>query len=324
MFTRRQFLSSLVMLAATPWARAAEPREAKIGFLVTTTAANFNERREAFLGGLTALGRREGAGLSIDWRYADDRPDRIAELAKALVSMKPAVLVSDSAATTVALRQATTEIPIVMASADDPVASRLVKSLEQPGGNVTGLTAGNPDEVLKAVEHLARLVPAGSSVAVLLDQNNAHYRKIRARVRYAALQAKLKFVFVDANNPAELPAAFAAIKEQRAAGAVVMSDAMFYDQRAAIVKLATSARIPVVYPDRAFVQAGGLMSHGPDLRANYQRVAHYVHKLLEGSRPNDLPVENPSKYELVINRRMAHAIKPPFPKDLLANAAALL
>ncbi|HUP31287.1 MAG TPA: ABC transporter substrate binding protein, partial [Usitatibacter sp.] len=165
----------------------------------------------------------------------------------------------------------------------------------------------------------------GGVVAVLLNQNNATYRKIRARFRYAALGGGLKYVMIDANQRGEIDAALdSAFRKERAVGVVVMSDALFYDERQRIVKRVAAARRAAIYPDRAYVAAGGLMSYGPAIEANFERAAGYVDRILKGAAPADLPVEEPREYRLDINRRTARALAIKVPAELLKQAQAVL
>jgi putative ABC transport system substrate-binding protein len=321
---RRSFVLALAAAAASRgWAAGEVPPV--IAVLAASTADNFKGRAEALRRGLRERGLVEGKTVRLEWRHADGKPARLEELARDIAALKPAAVVADSAFTVIKLRQAAGELPIVMTASDDPIADRFVQSLEQPGREITGLASAHPDEILKAVAFIARVVPKSAVVAALLDQNNATYRKIRARFRHAAMEAGLTPVMIDANQPGEIPGAIRnAFRQERAAGLVVMSDAMFYDERRRIVQLVAEARRPAIYPDRAFVDAGGLMSYGADVEESFSRAAEYVEKIIRGTPPRELPVQMPKEYRLVVNRRTARAIKVNLPEDLLKQAQTVI
>jgi putative ABC transport system substrate-binding protein len=321
---RRSFLLAVAAAAAT--ARAA-PGDAVpvVAVLAATTPENFKGRAEALRRGLRERGLVEGKTVRLEWRYGNGKAQGLDDLAQKIAALKPAVAVADSSLTVVKLRQAAAALPIVMATADDPVASRFVESLEKPGREITGVASAHPDEILKAVAYIARVVPRSAVVAALLDQNNATYRKIRARFRHAALEAGLQPVMIDANQPGEIPGAIrSAFRQERAAGLVVMSDPMFYDERRRIVQLVGEARRPAIYPDRAFVEAGGLMSYGGDVEQGFARAAEYVERILRGTPPRELPVQLPKEYRLVVNRRTARAMNVALPPELLKQASQVV
>lgn len=323
---RRSFLLALSAAAASRWAHAAEDGAIPtVAVLAVTRGANFKPRADAFRRGMQELGYVEGKTIAYQWRYANDDYARLDDLAREIAGLRPAVALADSSQTSVRLRQAGGALAIVMAASDDPAGSRLVQTLDKPGTRLTGLSTGNPDEILKAVDFLARVVPKGAGVAVLINQNNALYRKIRARFRHAALGGGLKYAMIDANQPGEIAAALdSAFRKERAAGLVVMSDAMFYDERSRIVKRVAAARRAAIYPDPAYVAAGGLMSYGADIEANFVRAASYVDRILRGAAPGDLPVEEPKEYRLVINRRTARAMGIAIPDAMLKEARTVI
>ena len=225
-------------------------------------------------------------GVKLQFHYGTDKIAR-------LVAEAPAVIVSASDLTTRPLRQATATIPIVMAGSEDPVADRFVKSLEQPGGNVTGIASGRRDDMLEAVRHLAAAMPKGGAIGGLLDQRNINYRPMRARLHAAAQEAKRPFVFLDASVPEDIDKAFASLAKEQVKGLVVMQDALYLDERARLVKLANKSGIPVMFRDVSFVRAGARMAYGGDSDADMARAAAYVKKILAGAHPADLPVEPP-------------------------------
>ena len=322
---RRAFLVAVASAAALSSRAAPGDALPRVAVLSATTVDNFRERAQALRRGLRERGLIEGKTVHVEWRHANGKPDRLEALAREIAALKPAVVVADSSLTVVKLRQAAAEMAIVMANVDDPVADRFVQSLEQPGKQVTGLAAAHPDEVLKAVALMARVVPRSAVLAALLNQNNATYRKIRARFRHAALEAGLTPVMVDANQPAEIAGAVRnAFRQERAAGLVVMSDPMFFDERRRIVQGVAEARRPAIYPDRAYVAAGGLMSYGGDVEESFARAAEYVERILRGSKPAELPVQLPKEYRFVLNRRTARAMNLTLPPGLVEQAQAVI
>lgn len=323
---RRSFLLALSAAPAARWAHAEEAAAMPtVAVLAVTRAENFKRRADALRRGMRELGYVEGKTLRYQWRYANDQPARLDELAREIAALRPAVAVADSSQSSVRLREAASGLAIVMAAADDPAGSRLVRSLEKPGTQLTGLSTGNPDEILKAVDFLGRVVPKGALIAVLANQNNATYRKIRARFRHAALGGGMQYVMIDANQASEIDAALdSAFAKERAAGVVVMGDALFYDERSRIVKRVAAARRAAIYPDRAYVDAGGLMSYGADIESSFGRAASYVDRILRGAAPGELPVEEPKEYRLVINRRTARALGLAIPEAMLREARTLI
>ena len=282
----------LLALAASPWlARAAEPKP-RVAVLASSTAAGFRTRAEV-------LRKSLGSGVILEFHYADGKRERLEELAKKIVAAAPAVVVASSSLTTRPLRQATATIPIVMASADDPVADRFVKDPAHPGGNITGLTTGRRDEIITAVSHLSAAMPAGAVLGALLDQANVEYRPLRSRLHFAAQQEKRELVYLDASTPKDIDAAFASLGAQKVGGLVVMSDPLYLDERDRLVRLARKARIPVMFCDRAFITAGARLAYGGDSDEDMVRAAIFVRKILDGAHPADLPLEPPAEFRLV-------------------------
>jgi putative ABC transport system substrate-binding protein len=275
---RRRLLAGLALLPLA--ARAAPP------FVAVVTAGD-----EASFASRAAALKKALPGVKLAFHYGAVDAARI-------VASAPAVIVSASDRTTRPLRQATATIPIVMASAEDPVADRLVRSLEKPEGNVTGVQSGRRDEVITAIKHLVAAMPPTGAIGALLDQNNIDYRPLRARVHAAAQDAKRPFVFLDASVPAEIDTAFAALAREQVKGLVVTGDALYVDERARLVRLAAKAPIPVMFCDASFVRAGARMAYGGDSDADMTRAAAYVKKILAGAHPADLPVEPPPPFRL--------------------------
>ena len=307
---RRQALAAL---AATPWiVRAAQPP--RVAVMASSGEAAFGSRAAAL--------RRALPGVRLEFHYADGRMDRLADVARAVVATKPAAIVASSALATRALRQATSEIPIVMANADEPVADRFVASAERPGGNVTGLFTGRRDDLVEAARMLAAVVPGEAPLALLANQFNINYRPARARLNYAAQQAKRPVEFLDASTAADIDRAFEGLAGHRVAGVVVMDDPLYLDERERLVRAAAHAKVPAIYADRAFVRAGGLMAYGGDSDADMARTAAFVKKILAGAKPAHLPLEKAGKPRLSINDATAKALGVHIPPALRKSARA--
>ena len=301
--SRRRFVATLAALAASPLARA-QQAERVVGYLGFEPLAASKARFAAFRAALAKLGH----AVRYEMRSAEGRADRLAPLAKELAEAKPALIVSESALTTLPLRQATTSVPIVMAACDDPLTSRFVRALEQPGGNATGIALGVREELPGPVEVLALLAPKLASFAGLFNPANAFYRKARAGLHYGAVQRKLEIHYHDVTDAAQLAGAFDAIRAEKAGGIVVTFDPLFVAERARIVKLAAATRLPVVYPERSFVEAGGLASHGPSLARAFALAAATADRILKGEQPASIAVRSAGKYEVVASRKAPAAV----------------
>ena len=247
----------------------------------------------------------------IEYRDAEGKLERLPALAAELVALKVDVIVAASTPAALAAKQATRTIPIVFAAAGDPVASGLVTSLARPGGNVTGLSILAPELVGKCLELLKQAVPGVSRVAVLWQPGALGERTEKDMLKGAEVAARalgVRLQFVEARGPADFDRAFSDMTRARAGALTVLPSAMFFSERRRLVDLAAKNRLPAVYPWREFVDAGGLMSYGPNLADLYRRAATYVDKILKGAKPGDLPVEQPTKFELVINLKTAKAL----------------
>lgn len=233
------------------------------------------------------------------------------------------VILSASSFTTDALRRAAPNTPIVIAAAEDPVAEQFADSLQRPGRNITGITASVLDHVHRQLDLLTRVHPGLSRVTALLNPENATYASYRERLD-AAARTGMRVVIADAWTAREIERAFPSRPRGEAEGLLVMNDGFFYTERRSIAEAAARSRRPAVYPLRGYVEAGGLMSHGPNLEANFRRAAHFVDRILKGERASDMPIEPPPKIELVLNREAARAIKATLPPGLLKEASAVL
>ena len=326
---RRQFLIAAGALLATPLAADGQQaaKVARIGHLSPNLAAG-PHLRDAFLQGLRDLGYVEGRNVVIEYRDAEGKLERLPALAAELVALKVDVILADGGTLgpRVAM-QATTTIPIVFTSAADPVGSGLVTSLARPGGNVTGLSALGPELVGKRLELLKQAVPGIDRVAVLRGGSTLGERVLKDMLEAADVAARALGVqpqFIEARGPDEFARAFSAMTSARAGALTVLPSNMFVRERRRLVDLAAKNRLPAVYTSREFVDAGGLMSYGahqPDL---FRRAATYVDKILKGAKPGDLPIEQATKFELVINLKTAKDLGLTIPPSVLARADDLI
>jgi putative ABC transport system substrate-binding protein len=322
---RRSFIGTVAgALLTAPLAAEAQQaaKIARIGYLVTNLAAN-PHWLEAFLQGLRDLGYVEGRNLVIEYRSAEGKLERLPALAAELVALKVDVIVAGSTPHALAAKQATKTIPIVFTVAADPVQSGLVTSLARPGGNVTGLSNFAPELVGKCLELLKQAVPGVSRVAVLWQPGAFGERTEKDLLKRADVAARVlgvRLQFVEARGPTDLDRAFSDMTRARADALTVLTGAMFVNERRRLVDLAAKNRLPAVYPLREFVDAGGLMSYGANLADLVRRAATYVDKILKGAKPADLPVEQPTKFELVINLKAAKALGLTIPPSVLQRA----
>ena len=321
---RRETMIALVAFGAAPLAAEAQQasRIARVGYLATSGATS-PHLREAFRQGLRDLGYVEGRSVVLEIRDAEGKPERFPAFAAELVALKVDVIVTTSTTGTLAAKQATETVPIVFAVAADPVPDGLVASLARPGGNVTGLSLLLPDLVGKCLEQLKQAVPGVSRIAVLWQPGGRGERTDRDMVKAAEVAARAlgaSLQVVEARDPADFDRAFSDMTKARAEALTVLTSATLIGQRNRLVDLAAKNRLPAVYPWKEAVDAGGLMSYGPDLSDNYRRAAIYVDKILKGAKPGDLPVEQPTKFELVINLKTAKALGITIPQSVLVRA----
>jgi len=323
--SRREFIGTLAGgLLATPLAAEAQQaaKVARIGFLAANLSAS-PHLREAFLQGLRDLGYVEGRNVVIEYRSAEGKLERLPALAAELVALKADVIVAGSAPAALAAKQATRTLPIVFAAVADPVTSGLVTSLARPGGNVTGLSILAPELVGKCLEQLTQAVPGISRVAVLWHPGAFGERTEKDMLKEAEVAARtlgVRLQFVETRGPADIDRAFSDMTRERAGALTVLSSTMFLGERSRLVDLAAKNRLPAVYAWREAVDAGGLMSYGANLADLFRRAATYVDRILKGAKPGDLPVEQPTKFELVINLKTAKALGLTIPPSLLQRA----
>jgi putative ABC transport system substrate-binding protein len=308
------------LLAAPLAVEAQRARVYRIGFISSASSAAMAARDEAFRQGLRALGYVVGQNITIEYRWADGKSERLPGFAAELVNLKLDVIVTHGVVATRAVKQASTTIPIVIAAADDPLATGLVPSLARPGGNITGLSIITPDLTGKRLELLKEILPGGTRVAVLWNSDNPISEPELRKAEAAARSLGLQLQSIGVRDPREFASAFSSMKTERAGALFLLSDAMFFGQRKEIVDLAASNRLPLVAHLREFADAGGLMAYGPNVVDLHRRAATYVDKILKGANPGDLPVEQPTKFELVINLKTAKALGLTIPQSLLQRA----
>jgi len=326
--TRRAFLGTLAGgLLASPLAAEAQQsaKVYRIGVLLGGSPTNVLQVQEAFRQGLRDLGYVEGRNISIEWHFAEGRLDRMPALAGELVRVKVDVIFAPGTAAAQASMKATATIPIVIATAGNPVGDRLVGSLARPGGNVTGLTMfAGPELGGKYLQLLKEAAPGVSRVAVLWNPLTPPEAAVLKEVETAARAFGLEVQPVSVRRPEEIEDAFAAMSRARADGLIVMPDALFLNLRVRLADLVGKARLPAMYGFRENVEAGGLMSYGTSLPDLIRRAAGYVDKILKGAKPADLPVEQPTKFELVVNLKTAKALGLTIPQSLLVRADEII
>jgi putative ABC transport system substrate-binding protein len=320
---RRTFIK-LLGGTATAWplaARAQQPAMPVIGFLSTRSAGDSARLVAAFGNGLEEVGFSEGKNLVIDYRFADGRLDQLPELAADLVRRSVAVLVTlGGAPSAIAAKAVTSTIPIVFVIGGDPVGLGLVASLSRPGGNATGMTIISADLAPKRLGLLRKLVPNATTFAGLTNPNTPEGRVQSSGMHAAALALGLKLRLLEASDEKEIETAFATLARDKTDALLVGSDPIFGVHRDKIVALVAATAIPAIYQFRDFTTAGGLMSYDPDILDAYRQIGVYTGKILKGAQPADLPIQQPTKFQLVINLRTAKTLGLEIPPKLLARA----
>jgi putative ABC transport system substrate-binding protein len=320
--TRPAIAVILLLLAAGFFATVvAQPlaKPHRVGVLWPTNVST-NPMFDAFVHGLRNLGWVEGKNIVIEHRSAEGRADRLPDLAADLVRVKVDVILTGSTPAALAARKATGTIPIVMGTSGDPVRLGLVASLARPGGNVTGLAYDEGlQSVVKMLELLKETIPNARRVAVLWNPGNQAHVAATRELSSAARSRGIQLQLVEARGPKDFDAAFAGMSRERAGAVMVITEAVFTRHLRELRDLAAKSRLPVMYGQRLYPEAGGLMSYGVDLRDSFRRAAAYVDKILKGARPGDLPIEQPTKYELVINLKTAKALNLTIPQSVLVR-----
>jgi len=321
---RRVFISAMAgCLLAAP--RASDAQQAgkvyRIGLLDGSESdAGRQVRWNAFHQRMRELGYVEGQNVSFERRWAQTDLDRVQKLAAELVGLKVEIIVVSGGAAAIAAKEATSTIPIVMTSVADPVAIGLVASLRQPGGNITGMTSIFIELAGKRVELLKTIAPRASRIAILWDGTSPGSRLGVQETEAAAKTVGLTTQGVPVRSPAEFEAAFATVVRDRAGALIISGSSIFFPHRKHVAELAVKHRLPTVANGREYVEAGILASYGPDYPDLYRRAATFVDKILKGAKPGDLPVEQPTKFELIINMKTAKALGLTIPQSLLGRA----
>jgi len=315
-------LIAVVLLAFRVAVEAQQPKKVpRIGYLSVSSPSAMSTRTEAFRQGLRELGYVEGKNIVIEWRSAEGKRDRLPSLAAELVRLKVDIIVTAGPPATRSAKEATVTIPIVFAQDGDPVASGFVASLARPGGNITGLSTLAPELSGKRLELLKEIVPRLSRVAVLGNSTNPANAQVLKETELAAGVFGVKLQYLDVLDPKDIETAFRAASKGRAdAVLMTVSGGVVLSQRTQVVELAAKSRLPAMYIIREYVETGGLMSYGVSLIDLDRSAATYVDKILKGAKPADLPVEQPTKFEFIINLTAAKQIGLTIPPNVLVRA----
>jgi putative ABC transport system substrate-binding protein len=318
---RRQFIATLaVILAATPAAAQDRRRTYRIGYLGSGSPAASGRFLAAFRDGLRKLGYVDGENIAIDYQWAEGRLERLPGLAEILISHKPEVIVGfGGAQVTRVLKSATATIPVVFLT-DDPVVEGIVDSMARPGGNLTGVSVLSVDLEAKRVELIKEALPQATRIAALHNPDHPRAGDNLATVRATAVKLGLDVTVAEARNIDEIESALSLLADAKADALLVMTDPMLNTQRDRIVAFAARRYLPGFYFWREFAEAGGLISYGPSLGDMHRRMAAYVDKILKGDKPGDLPIEQPTRFELVVNLKVARALDITLPLPLLTRA----
>ncbi len=312
---------ALGLLAAPLPAHAQQPaRVPRIGFLSPFSPSENPLWRQAFRQGLRDLGYMEGQDIAIEYRYAEGRPERLPDLAAELVRLKVDIIVAESTPASLAAKQATATIPIVMTIVADPMATGLVSSLARPGGNITGMSLQFPELAAKRLQLLQEVVPKVSRVAVLWNPDNAYIALVMKETEAAARVLGVRLESLEVRAPDDFERAFQVATRRRAGALLVLDDFLTVLHHTRIAALAVKSRLPSMAGVTEFAKAGGLMVYGANLPDISRRAATYVVKILKGAKPADLPIEQPTKFELVINLKTAKALGLTIPQSVQIRA----
>jgi putative ABC transport system substrate-binding protein len=310
-----------VLLATVSAAAAQQPAKIpRIGFLIASSPSAITPRVEAFRQGLRELGYAEGKNIVIEFRFAEGKIDRLPDLAAELLRLKADILFSTGPQSTRAAKETSSTIPIVMGFDNDPVGNGFVASLARPGGNITGLSTLAPEISGKQLELLKEIVPRLSHVGVFGTSTQPGSAQAIKEIELAAGALGLKVHFFDIPGPKDIETAFGRARTARVEAVLVLNSTVFNSQRAQIAELSVKHRLPTIYWATEFVEAGGLMTYSVSFTDLFRRAAIYVDKILKGAKPADLPVEQPTKFDLVINLKTAKQIGLTIPPNVLARA----
>jgi putative ABC transport system substrate-binding protein len=319
---RRREIIAAVGGAAMSWALPAHGQRTGKVYRIAILAANARHlpEFEAFREKLRELGHVEGGNLTLDWRYAEKGADQLPALAAELAALRPDVIVSITTPATQAVKATTSTIPVVFVNIGDPVAAGFVTSLAHPGGNMTGPSILHPQISGKRLELLREVVPSASLAAVIWNPGNLANRLQYEQTREAASSQGVRLLSLEVQRRDEIERAFDTAKRHGVAGVLVVPDPLVGSHRPFVIDLATRSRLPAVYGYREFVEEGGLLAYGPSYPEQYRKAAIYVDRVLNGAKPADLPVEQPTTFELIINLKVAKALGLAIPAALLARA----
>jgi putative ABC transport system substrate-binding protein len=327
-YTLIAVLILLPALLVAPLAAGAQQaaKVPRIGFLSAATSGVSSPVLDAFRQGLRELGWVEGQNIVVDYRLTEGRSDRLPDLAAKLVRLKVDIIVAEATQGVAAAKNATETIPIVMISGSaDPVGLGFIASLARPGGNVTGLSYSvGPEIVGKGLELLKEIVPKVRRVAILSNPASPVQPLFIKELNGAARSLGVQLQLLEVRGPNQFEGAFAAMANERVGALLVVADAVFVFHRTRLADLAARSRLPAAYGSRANVEAGGLMSYGPSVRDLFRRSATFVDKILKGAKPGDLPVEQPTKFEMLINLKAAKALGLTIPQSLLQRADEII
>ena len=312
---------AVALTALVPFAEAQQKKVPRIGYVMISSLSSNAHRVEVFRQALRELGYNEGKNVVIEWRFGDGKEDRAAALVNDLVRLNVDLIVTGGSGATRLAKEATKTIPIVMAQDNDPVGNGFVANLARPGGNITGLAIFTPELNGKRLELLKEIIPNLARVAVFGSSNNPGNAQAVKEIELAGTALGVKLQYVDVLSPKDIEPAFqAAIKGRADAVLMMVSNPIAGSSRKAIVELAVRSRLPAIYNRREIVEDGGLITYGVNLTDLDRRSATYVDKILKGAKPADLPVEQPTKFELVINLKAAKQIGLTIPPNVLARA----
>lgn len=323
MTTRRQLLAAAASVALATWASAAQ-RPHRLAYLVPASRASNEQNHRALFGALAELGYRDGHNLEVERRFADGRFDRLPALAAELVALKPDVLFAGGSQATYAASRATTTVPIVFVAVSDPVGMRIVKSLRRPGTNATGLSNQAEEFQIKTLQLLKEVFPSASRVALLHDPTNLPLVQMLPVLKQAAATLALNLRLIEARSPEDLVPAFELLKSERPDVLYVLSAAFFVSQRGRIVEFVNAQRQVTVYGQTEFADAGGLMAYSFNTAEQYRGGAAFIDKILRGANPAEIPVEQPTRFDLVLNLKTAAAQGVTFPQTVLLRADRLI
>ena len=320
MIARRTFAAGVGAAALWPLAARAQQKALQvIGFLGVTSPGTVDRWLVAFRQGLSETGYVEGQNLAIEYRWAEGHYDRLPALAADLVGRKVDLIATGGNAA-LAVKSATSSIPIVFMGIGDPVGVGLVASLARPGGNLTGISEMTTDLMSKRLELLSELVPQATVIALLVNPTNPNAKPYLREVQEAGRTKGVQLPILTASNESEIDAAFAAIAQLHAGALIVLPDAFLTSRREQLAALASRHAVPAIYHLRELAVAGGLISYGTSLTANYRQAGIYAGRILNGAKPADLPVQQPTTFELVVNLKTAKALGLTVPQSILARA----